>query len=372
MFELSADEEHAILDFGESEELSILRDTVARFAQDELRPRHREFEAARAVAADVRAQYDEMQLARVELPEELGGVGLGMAARVLVLEELGAADPGAAVALDPLGPAYYVLSECGGGDAIKTWALPLLERPGTRAWLHVDERGALSIGNGVVTGTVPWVAAESLDLLAVLTRASAALVDVSAAGIEAVRGSGLRAAGGASLRLDGAPVLAHWNDADAAARALARVRIHVAALMIGVMREAAEYSREYAMGREAFGRPIAHHQGLAFLIADMHSAVEGPRLLVQRAAWLADSGADFADAAATAFAEVAESAMFVTPNALQILGGAGFMQDYPVEKYMREARTLGLLAGGIDWAKEDACRALDANEPPLNLFGGLV
>ncbi|MGH7287574.1 MAG: acyl-CoA dehydrogenase family protein, partial [Myxococcota bacterium] len=135
-------------------------------------------------------------------------------------------------------------------------------------------------------------------------------------------------------------------------------------------RQAAEFSRAYAMQRVAFGRPIAHHQALAFLIADMRSAVDGARLLLHEAAWHADQGLPFETLAAAAFAEAIEVSGFVAPNGIQILGGHGFMQDYPVEKYAREARALGLLLGGIDLAREDAGRALAASEGPVALSSG--
>ena len=144
----------------------------------------------------------------------------------------------------------------------------------------------------------------------------------------------------------------------------------MASLLIGVMRASAEFSRDYALERVAFGKPIAHHQALAFLLVDMAMALEGSRLLVHEAAARLDRGDDAAEACATAFLEAAEQAMFVTPNAVQVLGGHGFMQDYPVEKWMREARALGLLFGGLDAAREDAGAAIVADTEPLALAGG--
>jgi alkylation response protein AidB-like acyl-CoA dehydrogenase len=135
------------------------------------------------------------------------------------------------------------------------------------------------------------------------------------------------------------------------------------------MRAACDFSRDYALQRVAFGRPIAHHQALAFLIADMAMALEGTRLLVHEAAARLDRGDDAEEACATAFLEAAEQSLFVTPNAVQILGGHGFMQDYPVEKWMREARTLGLLHGGVDAAREDAGASIVAEAESLALAG---
>jgi alkylation response protein AidB-like acyl-CoA dehydrogenase len=134
--------------------------------------------------------------------------------------------------------------------------------------------------------------------------------------------------------------------------------------MLGQMGFAAEYSRRYALDRIAFGKPIAHHQALAFLIVDMRMAVDGAREMVREAAWRLQSGLPYASAAAAAFLEAIDAGLFVGPNAVQILGAAGFMRDHPVEKAMRELRTLSLLAGGADAARDDAwsddCWAGDA------------
>jgi len=358
-----------MFDFGLDAELELIVQTSAAFAAAELAPRIREAEAARGVDPLVAKRFAETGLAGLELPETLGGSGLGALARALVNEELGAADPGAALALDALGPALYALREAGGEEALREHLAPLLEANGARAVLVFEADAALSEAAGRVLGTAPWVPAERVDLLVLLTRER---VSVLRDGIErsALRGAGLRAAGASELRLAGARVVASWRDAGAAARALARARLYVASLLIGVLRQAAEFSRAYAMQRVAFGRPIAHHQALAFLIADMRSAVDGARLLLHEAAWHADQGLPFETLAAAAFAEAIEVSSFVAPNGIQILGGHGFMQDYPVEKYAREARALGLLLGGIDLAREDAGRALAASEGPVALSSG--
>jgi alkylation response protein AidB-like acyl-CoA dehydrogenase len=346
-----------VIDFDLDPELTLLRETAAGFARDQLRPRDREFEKARAVADPVRKLHREIGLATIGLPESLGGAGLGALAQVLVLEELGAADAGAALALDPLGPALHALAELGGEAALASHAAPLLELPNARAVLWFDGARRVQVRGDRAAGTLPWVPADRVDLLVVLDAAGALAVDTGIV-LEPVRGAGLRAAGASAVTLADVPVRARWHDPEAAARALARARLHVAALLVGVMRASAEFSREYAKERVAFGRPIAHHQALAFLIADMSSAVDATRLLVHEAACRLDAGAGANEACATAFLEAAEQALFVTPNGLQILGGHGFMQDYPVEKYMREARALALLLGGVDAAREDAGREL--------------
>lgn len=345
-----------MFDFDYGDDLDLIVETARSFATDELLPKLRDHEAARAVEPGIRQAYREIGLAGLELPESLGGAGLGAVARALVNEELAAGDAGAAIALDPLGPAVYPLLELGGEAALRELAIPLLEQEGSRAVLVCECDADLEIGD-CVSGSVPWVPADRADLVVVL-RAGGAVAIREGITAEPLRGSGLRAAGACELRLDAAPVVAQWQDPSGAARAWARARLHAASLLVGVMRQAAEFSREYALERQAFGRPIAHHQGLAFLITDMRAAIDSARLLVHEAAWRVDARLDCSADAAAAYAEAIDASVLVGPNGVQILGGHGFMQDYPVEKYMREARALGLSLGGFDAAREVAGRAL--------------
>jgi alkylation response protein AidB-like acyl-CoA dehydrogenase len=354
-----------MFDFELGEDLGLIVETARSFARDELFPKLREHEGARAVQPAIRKTFAEIGLAGLELPESLGGAGLGALARALVNEELAAGDAGAALALDPLGPALYPLLELGGEAALRRFALPLLEVEGARAVLVGGADAELEIGDAV-SGRVPWVPSDRVDLLVIL-RDDDAVVVRAGIELEELRGSGLRAAGASELRLKAAPAVARWNNPLGAARARARARLYMASLLVGVMRQAAEFSREYALERKAFGRPIAHHQGLAFLITDMRAAVDGARLLLHEAAWRVDRGVECEAAAAEAFAEVVDASLLVGPNGVQILGGHGFVQDYPVEKYMRESRALGLVLGGSDAAREEAGQALCAAASGVSL-----
>jgi len=355
-----------VIDFSLDPELELIRDTARQFATEELLPRHREFEGARGLPPEVQRRFAETGLALVELPESLGGAGLGALARVLVLEELGAADPGAALALDPLGPALYPLAVFGGEEALVRHAAPLLEQPGARAVLAFDPVPELSEEAGRVSGRLAYVPSDRIDLLVVLEKERAYVVREGLS-LGPVRGAGLRAAGAAEVRAEGAPIEASFVNTPAARESLARARLYLAALLLGVLRAASEYARSYAVERVAFGRPIAHHQALAFLLMDMESAVAGVRALVHEAAWRLDQGLSAMLACATAFTEACEQAVFVGPNAVQVLGGHGFMQDYPVEKHMREARALSLLLGGPDAARDEAGSLLVRETGPIEL-----
>jgi alkylation response protein AidB-like acyl-CoA dehydrogenase len=357
-----------VFDFDAGDDFDLIAETARSFATEELLPRLRDHEAARVIEPAVRKQFSEIGLAELELPEALEGAALGAVARALVNEELAAADAGAAIALDPLGAALYPLLSLGGEDALRELACPLLEVDGARALLVAECDAQLEIGERV-SGSVPWVPSDRCDLLVVLGREGAVAVREGVT-LAPLRGSGLRAAGASELRLEGAPIVARWRGRAAAAHALARARIYQASLLIGVLRQAADFSREYALERQAFGKPIAHHQALAFLITDMRMAVDGARLLLHEAAWRLDAGEGGETAAAFAFAEAIDAATLVGPNGVQILGGHGFMQDYPVEKFMRESRALGLALGGLDGAREDAGRALCDGPPSVALSHG--
>ncbi|MEE9236323.1 MAG: acyl-CoA dehydrogenase family protein [Thermoplasmata archaeon] len=114
---------------------------------------------------------------------------------------------------------------------------------------------------------------------------------------------------------------------------------------VGVARAAYEFALEYARTRKAFGKPIAMHQGVAFMLADMKTAIEAARLLVWRAAWTADQALPANKDAAMAKLFAADMAMKVTTDAVQIVGGSGYMKDYPVEKWMRDAKVFQIWEG---------------------------
>jgi alkylation response protein AidB-like acyl-CoA dehydrogenase len=357
-----------MFDFSLPDELALIVETTRELGRAHLAPHIREAEGARGVSPEVAARFAETGLATLELPAALDGAELGALARTLVNEELGAADPGAGLALDPFGPALYAVLEAGGEDAVREHLLPLLARPGARALLVSAHDARLETRGDRLRGLAPWVPSDRADLIVYVTDDEVVL---ARDGISAkpVRGAGLRAAGASELTID-APVVARDLVGEGLGEALARARLYYASLLVGVLRQAAEASRLYAMSRVAFGKPIAHHQALAFLIADMRTAVDGARVLVQEAAWHLDEGNPAESLAASAFAEAIEASTFVGPNGIQILGGHGFMQDYPLEKHMREARALGLLLGGFDAAREDAGEHLCAIGAPVTLSAG--
>ncbi len=125
-------------------------------------------------------------------------------------------------------------------------------------------------------------------------------------------------------------------------------RIHLAASAIGIARAAYEYAVEYAKTRNAFGKPIGHHQAVGFRLADMATRIDAARLLAHRAARMMDAGRHVPAEAAMAKLFASETATWVTWAALQTLGGWGYSREYPVEKWTRDARLEELEEGTSD------------------------
>lgn len=122
-------------------------------------------------------------------------------------------------------------------------------------------------------------------------------------------------------------------------------RIGIAAQALGIAGGAYELSAAYAKEREAFGKPIAHHQAIAFKLADMFKDIEASKLLVYRSAWLKDQGMDYSSASSMAKLFASEAAMKHTVEAVQIHGGYGFVKEYHVERLMRDAKITQIYEG---------------------------
>jgi alkylation response protein AidB-like acyl-CoA dehydrogenase len=128
-------------------------------------------------------------------------------------------------------------------------------------------------------------------------------------------------------------------------KTLERTRPAVGAGALGIARAAHEYALEYALQRRTFGKPIAAHQAIAFKLADMATEIEAGRLLVWKAAWAVDQGMRIASNASMAKLKAGDVAMRVTDDAVQILGGYGYIRDFPVEKWHRDAKIYQIWEG---------------------------
>ncbi len=336
MFELSLTEED-----------DLLRKTSGDFAESRLGPAARDSEGNREVAAAIVSEYRELGMHALELPESLGGSGLPPFGKALVLEQLAGGDAAAVLACDGVGPAIYPLVEMGGVRGASLLE-ELVGKADARGWVIVDREDALEVTADRVRGRWPWVPAEKLDVLVVL-KGNRALVLREGVELEPVKPCALHAAGSAAVAID-APIAETFESASGAARSEARLRLYAASLLLGVAATSLRYAIEYTKERVTFGRPVAHHQGVAFLIADLACRIDAARLSIWRAAWALEQDGDPTEAAAAAFLDAADTALECGEQGVQLLGGHGYMQDHPVEKWMREARTLAQLWGGRDAA----------------------
>jgi alkylation response protein AidB-like acyl-CoA dehydrogenase len=174
------------------------------------------------------------------------------------------------------------------------------------------------------------------------------------AGLSAARPEekmGLTASTTAAIRLDDVPVPAgrlvgeRGRGLGIALAALDSGRLGVSAVAVGLAQSALDVAVAYACERETFGRPIAEHQGVAFLLADMAAAVESARATYLAAARRRDAGKPYAREASIAKLVATDAAMRVTTDAVQVLGGAGYTREFPVERYMREAKVMQIFEG---------------------------
>jgi alkylation response protein AidB-like acyl-CoA dehydrogenase len=382
-----------MISFAPSEDQKLMIDSVAQFARAMLRPHFREFEKERALPENVRKAAHELGLGAVALPESIGGAGLGLTTAVLLEEEVAWGDPAAAFAFGGPGSFGLAIAELAAPDHARDLLAPLLGDGGHARFAAVawgeakpnpDRAGfsttATKDGAGYrIDGTKAYVLnADRADVFLVFAQVDPAkgfrglgafVVSKSAKGVTVLARDttlGLDAASFGSVRFDGVSVpenarLQGGKDFEAAlVRFFAKNALVIAARGVGLSRASFEVTRDYVDTRKAFGKPIGHFQAVAFTIADRAMDVESSRALVWRAAaaWDAFDAARSADLerdallrTAQAVAHVHEAAMRCGDDGVQLHGGAGFIRDYPVEKWMRDAKQLalcGLLAEEAD------------------------
>jgi alkylation response protein AidB-like acyl-CoA dehydrogenase len=214
-----------------------------------------------------------------------------------------------------------------------------------------------------VTGTKAWIThGGEASFYALFARTSpdggrglaCFLVDGASPGLAALppeRKMGLKASRTSQVALDGVRLEADrligkpGQGMTIALAAMDRGRLGIAATATGLAQAALDYAVRYAGEREQFGAPIAHFQGVAFLLAEMAARVDAARATYLEAARRCDAGLPFTRAAAVAKLTASEAAMRVTTDAVQVLGGAGYTLDHPVERWMREAKVTEIFEG---------------------------
>jgi alkylation response protein AidB-like acyl-CoA dehydrogenase len=333
-------------------EIDELADAARRFARDVLAPAARDHERAGRWPAEVLAVLDGFALGSMDLRDGGGG---GCLAKVVLLETLAAGDAGGLPAADRPGPVAGAVEACPDRELAAGLAA---------------EGAALVVGSGA--DRIAWAPAwPPLHWAWVSDGDTLRLVEV-ATEPEPVEALAFAASGGVTAPLADAATVGEWALPPGGGLAVrGRARLWAAAVAVGVAQDALDATIAYTTERIVFGKPVAHHQANAFDLAALATRVHGARLAVRDAASSHDATDQDAGFWATqAWLEATEAAVAVTEAGIQLLGGHGFLVDHLAEKRFREARMLGLLAGGRDAALDDLAGAvLDVPDP---LLGGVA
>jgi alkylation response protein AidB-like acyl-CoA dehydrogenase len=357
------------LDFNLTEEQELTRQTVRDFAEREIAPGALQRDETQEFPRDLMKKLGGMGMLGAVFPPEYGGAGLKYADFVLVIEELARVDGSIALSVaahNSLCTNHIFMA--GNEEQKRRYMVPLARGEKIGAWSLTeptagsDASGTRSTavrdgGDWVLNGSKTFATHGSVCDIAVVfavTDKGRGKHGISAfileAGIQGFRAGkkenkmGCRASDTAEI------VMADCRVPDAnrlgqegqgfidALRILDGGRIGIGALGVGIAQGAFEQATAYAKSRRQFGRPIADFQAVQWMLADSAVEIHAARLLVQRAAFLKDTGKDVTRAASMAKLYSSETAVRVAGRAVQIHGGYGYVKEYPVERAYRDAR----------------------------------
>ncbi|MGN9756846.1 acyl-CoA dehydrogenase family protein [Streptomyces sp. SD31] len=350
--------------------ISLVRD----IAQREIAPKAAEEEDAGRFPREVFTLLSESGLLGLPYDSEYGGGDQPYEVYLQVLEELAAARLTVGLGVSVHSLACYSLATYGtkqqqvehlpamlGGGLLGAYCLSEPSSGSDAASLRTK---AVRDGDGwVITGSKAWITHGGIaDFYTVMARTgeegprgiTAFLVPGDAAGLSAAapeKKMGMKGSPTAQVHFDGVRVGDERRIGDEgqgfaiALSALDSGRLGIAACAIGVAQAALDEAVAYATERRQFGKPIVDFQGLRFMLADMATQIEAGRALYLAAARLRDAGRPFAKQAAMAKLHCTDTAMKVTTDAVQILGGYGYTADFPAERFMREAKVLQIVEG---------------------------
>jgi alkylation response protein AidB-like acyl-CoA dehydrogenase len=356
-----------------TDEAYQLLELTRELADGELAPRVADFEARAEFPREIVRTLGRAGLLGLPYPEEYGGGEQPYEVYLQVLEVLASRwlAVAEAVSVHTLScfPVYAYggdqlrkhLPEMLGGELLGAYCLS--EPQGGSDAAALVTRATRDGDAYVIDGTKAWIThAGQADFYNVFCRTggpgpagiSCLFADAATPGIlpqPPERTMGVRSSPVAQIVFDGARVPAdRLVGAEGvgfriAMQALDSGRLGIAACAVGLAQAALDYAVAYAKDREQFGRPIVEFQGLGFLLADMATQVSAARALTLAAARLRDAGLPYSAEAAKAKLFATDAAMRVTTDAVQVLGGYGYVADHPVERYMREAKVLQIVEG---------------------------
>src|SRR5919106_2997190 len=363
------------MDFALTPEQQLVRATAREFCERELVPNARAWDEAEELPRELVPKLAEIGFLGASLPAEHGGMGLDTISYCLVMEELGRADSSVRGIVSVSNGLFGKTGARWGTDERRREWLPRLAAGEALGCYALTEPGCGSDAAALATRAVrdgdDWLLTGSKVFITLGSWAAVAIVfartggegargitaflvptDSAGFGAQPLKGKlGLRAQDTAELSLDGVrvPDSARLGDEGqgfkVAMSALDNGRISLAAGCVGIAQGCVDASVAYSGERRAFGKPVAGFQLVQQLLAEMHVETDAARLLTWRAAALADAGQPYTTEASVAKWYASEASVRAANAAVQVLGGYGYVDEYPVAKYLRDARVTTLYEG---------------------------
>lgn len=375
-----------------SEEQEMVKDTAQRFARERLAPNSRAWEQAGEIPVNILQEMGELGLMGMTVPEQYGGAGLDYVSYTLALIEIAAGDAAVSTVMSvnnaPVGAILFAEAS---EPLKKDYLVPLARGEITGAFAltephtgsdasNLRTRAVKTAGGYAISGTKQFITSgriAAFTIVFAVTDAGAGKRGISAfvvpqdsAGLQIARSEdklGQNASDTCQLVFDNVLVgeeLRLGAQGDGYRIALANLetgRIGIAAQSIGIAQAALGQALAYAKERQAFGKPIAEHQAVAFRLAEMATRLEAARALTLQAAALKDAGRPCLQQACMAKLFASEMAEKVCSAAIQCHGGYGYVKDFMVEKFYRDVRVCQIYEGTSDVQKMLISRQLLAN-----------
>lgn len=377
--------------FDLDEEQSDIRDMVRRFTEQEITPYAEIWDESNRFPREIYHKMAQLGLMGMTTTEEYGGSALSRLSGVLVYEELAKGEMATAVGLSVHNMVTGSIARFGNQEQRRYW-VPRLASGELLGAFSLSEAGSGSDAASlqcraechndlyVLNGTKMWVTnGGEAEIYLLMARTSG---DKGAAGISCFvvekgtpgftfgkteRKMGLHSSPTRELIFENCEIPAtnrlgeEGQGFKIALSSLDGGRINIGAIAVGVAQAAFEMAANYSHEREQFGQPISSFQGIQFMLADMAMKIEAARLLVYEAAYKLDEGQNAGMYASMAKCFATDVAMEVTTNAVQVLGGAGYVRDYPVERYMRDVKVAQIFEGTNQIQRVVIARALLGN-----------
>jgi alkylation response protein AidB-like acyl-CoA dehydrogenase len=361
--------------FDLNEEQSDIRDMVRRFTAEKLTPYAESWDEQNYFPREVYSQMAGLGLMGMTTPEEYGGSALSRLTGALAYEELAKGDMATAVGLSVHNMITGSLARFGNEEQRRRW-VPRLAAGELLGAFSLSEAGSGSDAASlqcraelrgdayILNGTKMWVTnGGEADIYMLMARAmpgrgaagvSCFIIEKGTPGFhfgKTERKMGLHSSPTRELIFENCPIPVaqrlgqEGQGFKIALSSLDGGRVNIGAIAVGVAQAAFETATHYAQERTQFGQAIGAFQGIQFMLADMAIKIEAARLLVYEAAYKMDTGQSAGMYASMAKCFATDMAMEVTTNAVQVLGGAGYVRDYPVERYMRDVKVAQIFEG---------------------------